>query len=272
LYIGGANLARGYLNRPELTAERFVPDPFSESGGKRLYRTGDLARYLPDGAIEFLGRSDHQVKVRGVRIEPGEIEAALRQHPAVREAVVVAREDVAGDKRLVAYLAVSQQPAPAVGELRAFLKQRLPEYMAPAAFVTLDAMPLTPNGKVDRRALPRPEMARPDLESAFVAPRNPGEEKLAEIAAQLLRIEKPGIHDNFFELGGHSLLATQLISRVRNAFQVELPLRSVFTGPTIAELAEAIEKAREGGVEPLAPEMKAIPRETRRVKAAILSK
>jgi amino acid adenylation domain-containing protein len=272
LYIGGANLARGYLNRPELTAERFVPNPFSAERGARLYRTGDLARYMPDGAIEFLGRSDHQVKVRGVRIELGEIEAALSHHPAVREAVVVAREDVAGDKRLVAYLVSNQHPAPAVGELRAFLKQRLPEYMAPGAFVTLEAMPLTPNGKVDRRALPEPEKARPDLESAFVAPRTPVEEKLAEIAAQLLRIEKPGVHDNFFELGGHSLLATQLISRLRNAFQVELPLRSVFTGPTIAELAEAIEKATEDGVEPRAPALKAIPRETRRVKAATLSK
>ncbi|MGE0127956.1 MAG: amino acid adenylation domain-containing protein [Blastocatellales bacterium] len=272
LYIGGVNLARGYLNRPELTAERFVPNPFSNESGARLYRTGDLARYMPDGAIEFLGRGDHQVKLRGMRIELGEIEAALSQHPAVREAVVVAREDVAGDKRLVAYLVNNQHPAPTAGELRAFLKERLPEYMAPTAFVTLGAMPLTPNGKVDRRALPKPDKARPDLESAFVAPRNSVEETLAEIAAQLLRIEKPGIHDNFFELGGHSLLATQLISRVRNAFQVELPLRSVFTAPTIAELAEAIEKAMESGGAPRAPEMKAIPRETRRVKAATISK
>jgi amino acid adenylation domain-containing protein len=275
LHIGGANLARGYLNRPELTAERFVPHPFSEEPGARLYRTGDLARYLPDGAIEFLGRSDHQVKVRGVRIELGEIEAALSQHPAVREAVVVARretEDVAGDKRLVAYLVSDQHPAPTAGALRAFLKERVPEYMTPSAFVTLDALPLTPNGKVDRRALPAPEKTRPDLESAFVRPRNPIEETLAEIVAQILRIEKPGIHDNFFELGGHSLLATQFISRVRNAFQVELPLRSVFTGPTIAEFAEAIEKAREDGVEPRAPAMKAIPRETRRVNVTTLSK
>jgi arthrofactin-type cyclic lipopeptide synthetase C len=275
LHIAGIQVARGYLKLPELTAERFVPNPFREEPGARLYRTGDLARYLPDGAIEFLGRSDHQVKVRGARIELGEIEAALSQHPAVREAVVVARretEDVAGDKRLVAYLVSDQHPAPTAGALRAFLKERVPEYMTPSVFVTLDALPLTPNGKVDRRALPAPEKTRPDLESAFAAPRNPIEETLAEIVAQILWIEKPGIHDNFFELGGHSLLATQFISRVRNALQVELPLRSVFTGPTIAELAEAIEKAREDGVEPRAPAMKAIPRETRRVNVTTLSK
>ncbi|MCI0387267.1 MAG: non-ribosomal peptide synthetase, partial [Acidobacteria bacterium] len=272
LHIGGANLARGYLYQPELTAERFIPNPFSKEPGARLYRTGDLARYLPDGNLEFLGRIDHQVKVRGFRIELGEIEAVLSQHPSLREAVVVAQEDGAGDKRLMAYLVSNQEPAPTFGELREFLKVRLPEYMVPAAFVTLDALPLTPNGKVDRRALPVPEKVRPNLESIFVAPRNPVEEKLAEIVAHLLRVERVGIHDNFFELGGHSLLATQFMSRLRGAFQVELPLRSIFEGPTIAELAEAIEKARESGVERRAPVMKPIPRETRQVKPSSLGK
>jgi amino acid adenylation domain-containing protein len=275
LYVGGGGLTRGYLNRPELTAEAFVPNTFSHEPGARLYKTGDLARYLSDGNIEFLGRSDHQVKVRGFRIELAEIEAVLAQHPAVRESAVLAREEVAGEKRLVAYVAldpIEGGAAPTGVKLRSYLRQRLPEYMTPSVFVELDALPLTPNGKVDRRALPAPEKARPDLESAFAAPRNPIEEKLAEITAQILRIEKPGIHDNFFELGGHSLLATQFISRVRNAFQVELPLRIVFAGPTIAELAEAIEKGKEGGLEPRAPAMKAIPRETRRVKTTTLSK
>ncbi len=275
LYVGGGGLTRGYLDRAALTAEAFVPNPFSHEPGARLYKTGDLARYLSDGNIEFLGRSDHQVKVRGFRIELAEIEAVLAQHPAVREAVVLAREEVAGEKRLVAYVAldpIEGGAAPNGVKLRSYLRQRLPEYMTPSVFVELGALPLTPNGKVDRRALPAPEKTRPDLESAFAAPRNPIEEKLAEITAQILRIEKPGIHDNFFELGGHSLLATQFISRVRNAFQVELTLRSVFTGPTIAELAEAIEKARDGGLEPAAPAMKAIPRETRRVKTTTLSK
>jgi len=270
LYLAGAGLARGYLRRAALTSERFVANPFAP--GARMYRTGDLVRWLPSGDLEFLGRIDDQVKIRGFRIELGEIEARLRERPGVREAAVLAREDAAGEKRLVAYVALDPGAAPTGVELRSYLRQKLPEYMTPSVFVELDALPLTPNGKVDRRALPAPKKARPDLESAFAAPRNPIEEKLAEIAAQILQIEKPGIHDNFFELGGHSLLATQFISRVRNAFQVELPLRSVFTGPTIAELAEAVEKAREDGVEPRAPEMKAIPRETRRVNAATLSR
>jgi amino acid adenylation domain-containing protein len=270
LYIGGANLARGYLNRPELTAERFTPHPFSQEPGARLYKTGDLARYLPDGHLEFLGRIDHQVKVRGFRIELGEIEAALGHHPAVQEAVVLVREDVPGDKRLVAYLVADQELSPS--EWRGFLKGRLPEYMVPAAFVRLKSVPLTPNGKVDRRALPAPDRARPELERAYVAPRTPIEEKLSEIVAQLLRIERVGIEDNFFELGGHSLLATQFMSRLRNAFQVELPLRSIFEGPTVAELARAVEKAKEGGARRQVPAMKPIPRETRRVNPSALSK
>jgi len=240
LYIGGVNLARGYLNRPELTAERFIPDPFSGEPGARLYKTGDLARYLPDGNIEFLGRTDHQVKVRGFRVELGEIEAVLREHPALREVVVVAREDVPGDKRLVAYVVPAQKPAPTTSELRRFLKERLPKYMIPSAFMVLDALPLTPNGKLDRRALPPPARVRPELERAFVAPRTPVEEELANIWAQLLGVERVGIYDNFFELGGHSLLVTQLLSRVRETFQVEVPPHSFFEAATVADLAVVI--------------------------------
>jgi len=240
LYIGGEGVARGYLNRPELTAERFIPDPFSGGVGARLYKTGDLVRYLPDGNIEFLGRTDHQVKIRGFRIEPGEIDAALGGHPALREVVVVAREDKSGNKRLVAYVVPEQEPAPTTSELRHFLKEKLPKYMVPSAFVTLETLPLTPSGKVDRRALPAPDGARPELEGDYVAPRTPVEEELVSIWAQLLGIERVGIYDNFFELGGHSLLATQLISRLREAFQVELPPHSLFEAATVADLAVVI--------------------------------
>ncbi len=247
LFIGGANLGRGYLNRPELTAEKFIPNPLGAAAGARLYRTGDLARYLPDGAIEYLGRSDHQVKIRGFRIELGEIESALRQHPSLREAVAMAREDKTGAKRLVAYVTLGEEPAPTVSELRAFLKGKLPEHMTPSAFVFLEAMPLSPNGKVNRRALPEPDNSRPELAAAFVAPRTLTEEKLAEIWSQLLGVERVGIYDNFFELGGHSLLATQLVSRTRETFEVELSLVKLFESPVIAELAEAISQARGAG-------------------------
>ena len=260
LHIGGAGVARGYLNRPELTAEKFIPDPFSAAPGARLYKTGDLARYRPDGNIEFLGRADHQVKIRGFRIELGEIEAALGQHPAVREAVVLAQEDAAGEKRLVSYVVADREPLPTTTDLRNFLKEKLPEYMVPAVFVLLDALPLMPNGKVDRRALPAPDRSRPDLDKAFVAPRTPTEELLAEIWAQLLDIERVGIHDNFFDLGGHSLLATQLVSRMREAFQVEIPLRRLFEVPTVAGLAESIEAARQAGQNLLAPPILPVPR------------
>jgi amino acid adenylation domain-containing protein len=260
LHIGGAGVARGYLNRPELTAEKFIPDPFSAAPGARLYKTGDLARYRPDGNIEFLGRADHQVKIRGFRIELGEIEAALGQHPAVREAVVLAREDAAGEKRLVSYVVADREPLPTTTDLRNFLKEKLPEYMVPAVFVLLDALPLMPNGKVDRWALPAPDRSRPELDKAFVAPRTPTEELLAEIWAQLLDIERVGIHDNFFDLGGHSLLATQLVSRMREAFQVEIPLRRLFEVPTVAGLAESIEAARQAGQNLLAPPILPVPR------------
>ncbi|MFQ5794192.1 MAG: amino acid adenylation domain-containing protein, partial [Candidatus Bipolaricaulia bacterium] len=247
LYIAGVSLARGYLNDPGLTAEKFIPNPFSDEPGTRLYKTGDLARYRPDGQIEFLGRTDHQVKIRGFRIELEEIEAVLDQHPAVREAVVLTREDAPGGKRLVAYVVSNQEQAPMPGELRSFLKEKLPDYMVPSAFVMLDALPLTPNGKVDRRALPKPVRISPEVEKSFVAPRTPTEEKLAEIWAQVLGVEQVSIHDNFFELGGHSLLIPQLILRVREAFQMELPLRYLFEAPTVAELAQALDVIQQEG-------------------------
>ncbi|MEO1373456.1 MAG: amino acid adenylation domain-containing protein [Cyanobacteria bacterium J06635_10] len=239
LYIGGDGLACGYLNRPELTAEKFLPNPFDCQPGARLYKTGDIGRYLASGDIEFLGRMDSQVKIRGFRIELGEIEAVLALHPEVRSVVVIVLEDVPGDKRLVAYLVLHQEQTPTVSDLRHFLKQKLPEYMMPTAFVFLSALPLTPNGKIDRRQLPVPEY-HPELAVSFVAPRTPTEEMLAGIWADVLGVEQVGIHDNFFELGGHSLLATQVITRLSEAFSVELPLRSLFENSTIAQLAEVV--------------------------------
>jgi amino acid adenylation domain-containing protein len=247
LYIGGAGVTRGYRGRPGHTAERFVPDPFGRKPGARLYRTGDLGRWLPDGAIEFMGRNDAQVKVRGFRVELGEIEARLAEHAAVRQAVVVAREDVPGDRRLVAYLVGGVE----TDTLRAHLRRSLPEYMVPAAFVVLEAMPLTPNGKVDRKALPAPDLA--SAEGEYVTPRTPVEEVLAEIWAEVLRLERVGVHESFFELGGHSLMAIRVISRVRAVFGMELPLRVLFEGPTIAELAVRVEEIRRAGLPVLPP-------------------
>ncbi|QRN99308.1 amino acid adenylation domain-containing protein [Archangium violaceum] len=237
LYIAGVQVGRGYLGRPELTAERFVPDPYGGTPGARMYRTGDLARYQEDGSIEYLGRVDFQVKVRGFRIELGEVEAELEAWPAVREAVVVVREDVPGDKRLVAYVVGQAGQALEVGVLREQLKARLPEYMVPSAFVVLEALPLSPNGKVDRKALPVPGGAQGAREDTYVAPRNELETDLARIFGELLQVEKVGIHDDFFALGGHSLLATQVISRLRDALQVEVPLRKLFESPTVATFA-----------------------------------
>ncbi|HEY9673078.1 MAG TPA: amino acid adenylation domain-containing protein [Waterburya sp.] len=275
VYIGGAGLARCYLNRPDLTDERFIPNPFKDFGAgdsdeisedsetakfreksnnpksniqhpklSRLYKTGDLARYLPDGTVEYLGRIDHQVKIRGFRIELGEIEAVLTQHPNVRETVVIAREDVPGDKRLVAYVVLARKDASALSDVRQFLKQKLPHYMMPAAFVMLDALPLTPNRKVDRKALPVPNQIRPDMEEPFVAPRTAIEQQLANIWQQVLGLERVGIHDNFLDLGGHSLLATQIISRIREAFRIEVPLDTLLEEPTVAKQAERIETLR----------------------------
>jgi amino acid adenylation domain-containing protein len=251
LHVGGDGVTRGYLNRPDLTAERFIPDPFGRQPGARLYKTGDLARFLPDGTVEFLGRIDRQVKLRGYRIEPGEIEAQLELHPGVREAAVVAHEDAPGEKRLVAYV-VAEGPPPPFGELRRHLAERLPDYMIPSAFMTLAGLPRTPNGKVDRRALPAPtEDACAEL---FVAPRTPVEEVLCGVWAETLGVERVGVNNNFFELGGHSLLAMQLLSRLRSTFQMELPLRVLFEAPTVAELAVALVgfEARPGQVEKIA--------------------
>jgi amino acid adenylation domain-containing protein len=238
LHVGGAQLARGYLARPDLTAERFVPDPFAAVPGARLYKTGDLARHRSDGTLDFLGRLDHQVKVRGFRIEPDEIAAVLALHPAVREAVVAAR-GAAADLRLVAYVAVADPP-PSVHDLQGFLRDRLPAYMVPADFVVLESLPLTPAGKVDRRALPAPEAAA-TLEREFAPPETPTEEVLAALWEQVLGRRRVGVHDDFFALGGHSLLMPQVVSRVEDTFQVSLPLRAFFESPTIAGMAAKID-------------------------------
>jgi len=261
LYIGGANLARGYLKRPALTAERFIPHPFSDAPGARLYKTGDLARYLPDGNIEFLGRSDYQVKIRGYRVELGEVEAALEQHPAIRQAVVCAQEDIQGNKRIVAYVVIYKETAISLHTLRSFLQTKLPDYMVPAALVVLDTLPLTPNGKIDRQALPAPDQTRPPLCEAFVAPRTPTEELLAGIWAHVLGVESVGLHDNFFALGGHSLLAMKVVSRLRQIFQVDIPLRELFNAPTVASLAHHVEEIRQVVQSTPAPPLHAVPRE-----------
>ena len=244
LFIGGAGVARGYLNRPELTQERFLHDPFSSQGGARMYKTGDLARYREDGIIEYLGRVDNQVKVRGYRIELGEIESSLASHPAVQSCAVLAREDTPGDKQLVGYV-VSRGTGPArVDEIQSFLKDRLPEYMVPAKFVFLDAFPLTNNGKVDRKALPAPvEEARSD--NNLEAPRTPTEKSLAAIWKEVFKVESVGINQDFFDLGGHSLLAIKVMARIRDKFGLDLPVLVLFESPTIATLAEKIDKRAE---------------------------
>ncbi|QDL10791.1 non-ribosomal peptide synthetase [Brasilonema octagenarum UFV-E1] len=242
VYISGDGLARGYLNQPALTSEKFIPNPFGDAHpGMRLYKTGDSACYLSDGNIEFLGRLDHQVKIRGYRIELGEIEAVLSQHPQVRESVVIAREDVRGDKRLVGYMVLKRESALTITELRHFLEEKLPDYMLPSAFVLLKELPLTPNGKVDRQALPAPEQVRSEFTGIFVAPRTPVEVMLAEIWAEVLKVERVSIYDNFFDLGGHSLLITQLLVKVQKIFQVDVSLRSLLERPTVAGIAENIE-------------------------------
>ncbi|QNH20775.1 non-ribosomal peptide synthetase [Xanthomonas sp. GW] len=243
IHIGGAGVARGYLNRPELTAERFLKDPFSPAPEARMYKTGDLGRWLPDGTIEFLGRNDHQVKIRGFRIELGEIEARLTACAGVREAVVVAREDEAGDKRLVAYLLAEADTALSAIELRADLSSRLPDYMVPGAFVQLEAFPLTPNGKLDRRALPAPDEASV-ASREYEAPQGEIEEALAGIWQELLGVERVGRRDNFFELGGHSLLAVRLMAHVRSVLGVEVALRELFAHPTLQTLANVVQEAQ----------------------------
>ena len=264
LYIGGIALAQGYLNRPDLTKERFIPDPFSDSSQARLYKTGDLARYLSDGNIEFLGRSDDQVKIRGFRIELGEIEVAIAAYPAVRQAVVLAREDVPGDKRLVAYIVPTSQESPTheqgeqaqlqaehvlqqpnsiahlVSQLRSYLKERLPDYMVPSAFVVLEAFPVTPSGKVDRRALPAPERSRPELQTVLVMPQSDAEQLIASVWQEVLQLEEVGIHDNFFDLGGNSLLLNQSAHKLAEIFGVQLSIVELFQYPTISALAQRL--------------------------------
>ncbi|HJX27962.1 MAG TPA: amino acid adenylation domain-containing protein, partial [Thermoanaerobaculia bacterium] len=256
VFLGGAGVTRGYLNRPDLTAERFLPDPFSTEPGERLYATGDLGRQRPDGLLEIQGRIDHQVKIRGIRVEPGEIEAALLALEGVREAVVVVRDAPAergsGDRRLIAYVVGNVEgnvEADGPSSFREQLRERLPDYMVPAAFVMLPALPLTPNGKVDRKALPAPEQQAAG--EIYVAPRTPLEEVLAGIWAELLGLERVGIHDDFFAIGGQSLLAAQVIAQVREIFPGELPLRALFAGPTVAGLAAALlhDPARRAQVE-----------------------
>ena len=243
LYVAGTAVARGYLERPALCAERFVPDPFAPEPGGRLYRTGDLARWLPGGDLEFLGRADHQVKIRGIRVEPGEVEGVLASHPGVREGVVMAREDERGQKFLAAYV-VPRSPPPTAAVLRAFARKQLPDHMVPAAFVLLEALPLTATGKVDRLALPAPERGRRELLEAYVAPRTPEEAVLVELLGEVLGLDRVGVHDDFFELGGSSLQATALVARLRRAFQVELPVRAVFENPTAAALGVAVVRRR----------------------------
>ena len=272
LYIGGPGVAAGYLHRDDLTAERFVPDPFvsqlpdvwqASASSTRLYKTGDRARYLADGNIEFLGRMDFQVKIRGFRIEPGEVEAVLGQHPGLHNAVVVARanDQRPGENVLVAYVVPTEQPALSVGDLRRFLQDRLPDYMIPSSFVVLESLPLLPNGKINRNALPAPDWTQRDAEHEFIAPRTPTEEVLAGIWGQVLGIERVSVADNFFDLGGHSLLATQVVSRIRTAFQVELPLRNIFESPTIAALADVVDQARLAQRGLQAPPIRPVPRQ-----------
>ncbi|MFM7353635.1 MAG: amino acid adenylation domain-containing protein, partial [Microcystis aeruginosa] len=258
LHIGGLGLAKGYLNRPELTQEKFIPNPFEkdevipptplnkgDNGPSKLYKTGDLARYLPDGNIEYVGRIDNQVKLRGFRIELGEIEALLNQNQAVQSSCVIVREDNLGDKRLVAYVVPQPEINLTINEIRQFLRAKLPDYMVPTAFILLDAFPLTPNGKIDRRALPVPDL---QSQGEYIAPRNPIEEKMAQIWGEILKLQRVSIEDNFFELGGHSLLATQVISRLQETFEIVLPLRYLFESPTIAQLSGVILKELQTGL------------------------
>jgi len=238
LFIGGDCLARGYLNRADLTAERFVPDPFGAEPGARIYRTGDVARHRPDGDIDYLGRSDQQVKVRGIRVELGEVEAALSQHPAIRDAIVMVREDIPGDKRLAAYYVAQEGQTPGIDDLRAFLGDMLPEYMIPASFMMMSSFPLSPNGKVNRAELPAPEGLRPRLQAAYVPPQSEAEQKISAVWEEVLRIDKVGIYDNFFDLGGHSLLVVTVNRKLRETFKKDISMVDMFRYPTINSLAK----------------------------------
>jgi amino acid adenylation domain-containing protein len=244
IYVAGSGLARGYLKRPDLTTEKFVLSVLGNHAGVRLYKTGDRARYLPDGNLEFLGRVDNQVKIRGFRIELGEIEAALRQHPGVNDGTVIARDDVPGDRRLIAYVVPNHLQSFAVSDLRKFFKKRLPDYMQPSAYVMLETLPLTPNGKVNRQALPAPDQSRPDdLKEAFVPASHPAEKMIAEIWAEALHLDRIGIYDNFFDLGGHSLLLMQVHSRISSLFHKNLPLIKMFEHSTVYSLARYLSES-----------------------------
>ncbi|PLZ56615.1 non-ribosomal peptide synthetase, partial [Fischerella thermalis WC439] len=238
LYIGGAGVARGYLNRPELTAEKFIPNPFHKEAGGRLYKTGDLVRLRSDSSIEFLGRIDNQVKLRGFRIELGEIEALLNQYPGVETSIALIREDEPASQRLVAYVLPQPNQTLTIPELRHFLKSKLPNYMVPTAFVTLEALPLTPNGKVDRKALPAPDQTRPELETTYQPPQNDLEQTIANIWQEVLHVKEVGIYDNFFELGGQSLLLVQVHSKLQKILPQDLSLVEMFQYPTISSLAK----------------------------------
>jgi amino acid adenylation domain-containing protein len=260
IHIGGDGVTCGYLNRAELTAEKFIPNPFSNKPGSKLYKTGDVGRFLPDGRIEFQGRVDNQVKVRGYRIELGEIETVLNHHASVQECIVIAREDLPGDKRLVAYAVPVSGQRIDVSDLRTWVKERLPEYMVPVAFVEMPRLPLSPNGKVDRRGLPAPTYARAELTGDYLPARTATQEILASIWTEVLKLEQIGIEDNFFDLGGHSLLATQVVARIRHTFQVELPLRALFEAPTVAGIAIRVEALAGAKPDRTAPPLKRAPR------------
>jgi len=252
LYIGGAGLARGYLNQPQLTSE-FILSPLPEVSG-RLYKTGDRVRYLPDGNLEFLGRLDHQVKIRGYRIEPGEVEALLKQQPAVREAIVLAREDQPGDQRLVAYVVLNPGAACGSDDLRRYLRSKLPEYLVPANFVLLKRLPLTPNGKVDRQALPAPDSLRPELAATYIAPGDEIEQAIAKIWQAALRLDQVGLHDNFFDLGGHSLLLVQVHQQLRQCFEQEISISGLFQYPTVSALADYFRRSPQAEAAPSSQE------------------
>ncbi|MEM9493321.1 MAG: condensation domain-containing protein, partial [Myxococcota bacterium] len=260
LYAAGDGVARGYIGRPSLTAERFVPDPFASRAGARMYRTGDLVRWRPDGVLDFLGRSDNQVKIRGFRIELGEIEARLTDLPAVASGAVIIRGDTPDSRRILAYAVLADGHKVTGTELRARLHDRLPAFMVPSAVVVMDSFPLTPNGKLDRRALPDPDSTDLVDPRHYVAPRTEIEERLTALWTELLPVERIGIHDDFFALGGHSLLATRLVSRLRQAFNTEVPLRALFEHPNIGQLATYLAE-RGGGGALLAPPITPVPRD-----------
>lgn len=258
LYIGGDGVTRGYLNRPEITAERFLNNPFNNSSHQMLYKTGDLVRYRPDGTLDYIGRTDFQVKIRGYRIELGEIEALLGQHPNIRDAVAIVREDIPGDLRLVAYVVPKEENPGTSEQLRTMLRDNLPEHMVPANIISLQQLPLTPNDKIDRKALPLPTQEKPDSAQVYQAPRTSVEEVVADLWCEVLGLNKSGIHEQFFDLGGHSLLATQIIAQLRKTFHVELPLHTIFAAPTIAGLTQALinNEKQPGQIESIANALK----------------